>query len=372
MKPIRLGIVGAGHLGRIHARIASSLAEFTLVGVADPVSDAAARLAAEHGCSFHTDHHALLDQIDAVVVATPTVTHHAVAKDFLACGVNVLVEKPLAPTLAEADDLASAARDAHRVLQVGHVERFNPAWSTAQPHLREPKYIEAVRASGYTFRSTDIGVVLDLMIHDLDLILSIARSRCARVEALGISVFGGHEDIANARLTFENGCVATLSASRASHVATRRMQVWSQRAYAALDFTARTVSLVRPSAALADREIDFTRLSTEEKAAMKDRLLSDHLPLETLSAEPSDAITAELKDFADSVRTGRRPRVDGEQARDTIAIAEAILSKIAAHAWNGAADGPIGPHFAPPAKVLRGPHWDRAGERAPVRHREAG
>ena len=369
MKPLRIAVVGAGHLGRIHARILSGLEGFSLVGIADPVEANRRETAAAYQTEACADFRQLLGRIDAAVVATPTKYHHAVALELLRQGVHLLVEKPLASTRAEADELVDAARRHGALLQVGHVERFNPAFNAALPHLRDPKYIEAVRRGGFTFRSTDIGVVLDLMIHDIDLVLSLVQSPVRRVEALGVSLFGQHEDVANARLYFESGCIASLNASRASHTAARTMQIWSRQTFAGLDFATRTASLVRPSETLLRREIDVDRLPVEEKLRIKDGFMAEHLPVEQIQAEPCDAITAELQDFAGSIRAGRAPRVTGEHGRDAIAVAERILLQIATHAWDGAAEGPVGPQVLPMTPTIPAPHW-KLGAKLPVASNE--
>ncbi|MBL9123896.1 MAG: Gfo/Idh/MocA family oxidoreductase, partial [Planctomycetaceae bacterium] len=190
MRPLRLAVIGVGHLGKAHARIAAGLEEIELVGVVDPVAANRTQVAAAHGVQACAHHRELLDRIDAVVIATPTRFHHAVALDLAAHGVHLFIEKPLTATLAEADELLAVAERNGVLVQVGHVERFNPVLTGVLPQLREPKYIEACRASTFKFRSTDIGVVFDLMIHDIDLVLSLARSQVVNVEALGVSVFG--------------------------------------------------------------------------------------------------------------------------------------------------------------------------------------
>ena len=374
MKPLHVAVVGAGHLGKIHARILSSLADFRLVGVVDPVETSRRETAAAVAVEAFADCRALVGRIDAAVIAAPTKFHRDVAMELLAAGVHLLVEKPLAANLAEAEEMVDAARRSGTVLQVGHVERFNPAFAAALPHVREPKYIEAVRRSGYSFRSTDIGVVLDLMIHDIDLVLSLVQSPVRSVEALGVSLFGRHEDIANARLHFENGCIASLSASRASYGAARTMQVWTRRAFAGLDFAARTASIVRPSETLLRRELDVERMTAEEKASLKDRLMAEHLPLEQIQAEPCDAITAELTDFAGAIREGRSPRVSGAAGRDAVAVAERVLAAIAHHAWDGTPEGTAGPQLLPINSPIRPPHWKVASRlpSTPGERREAG
>ena len=234
---IRLAVIGAGYLGRIHARLAQQVETIELIGVVDPLPEA--RRLAQEVCQapILADYHELIGHIDAAVVATPTRFHHRVSLDLLEHGIHLLIEKPLSTTVAEADEVLAAARRQGAIVQVGHIERFNPAWNQADvvPLLRSPKYIDATRTSGYTFRSTDIGVVLDMMIHDLDLVLHFANSPVRQVQALGISVLGDHEDVAKARLEFANGCVANLSASRVSYQPVRQMQVWSEHGCVTVD-----------------------------------------------------------------------------------------------------------------------------------------
>ncbi|HUY31377.1 MAG TPA: Gfo/Idh/MocA family oxidoreductase [Pirellulales bacterium] len=372
MKPLRVGVVGAGHLGRIHAQKLAGMAGVALVGVADPIEAHRNAVAQAHGIQAFSEHRRLGRLVDAAVVATPTRSHHAVALDLMNAGVHLLVEKPLALTEAECAELVDAARRRALVLQVGHVERFNPALGAVLPHVGRPKYIEAIRQGGFTFRSTDIGAVLDLMIHDIDVVLALVQSPLRRVEALGLSLFGRHEDVVNARLSFANGCVAALSASRVSHTAARTMRIWSRRGFAAIDFAARSATFVRPSETLLRRELDAETLSSDEKHRLKDSLLTEHLPLEKLVVEPCDAISAELTDFTDSIRAGRAPRVTGEQGRDAVAVAARILAAMATHSWEGTADGPIGPLAQPAAAVIQAPHWGFKKAGNPFKHREAG
>jgi predicted dehydrogenase len=367
-----VAVVGAGRLGRFHAQKLAAMEDVDLVAVVDPVLQARHRVALECDTEALPDCRGLAGRIDAAVVAAPTRLHHALGMELLAVGVHLLVEKPLANTAAEADELVEAARRAGVVLQVGHVERFNPAMIAALPHVRDPKYVEAVRASGFTFRSTDIGVVLDLMIHDLDLVLSMVRSPVRRVEALGLSVLGGHEDVANARLQFQSGCVATLSASRVSYRPVRRMQAWAPRAMAEIDFAARTTTLIRPSETLLARRFDVESVSPEQVDHYRQHLLAEHLPQEELQFEAVDALMLEIRDFVDSIRTSRAPRVSGEQGRDAVAVAEQILAKIHTHAWDETADGPVGPRATPRPRVVPPPHWHLSPHSAPIERKEAG
>jgi predicted dehydrogenase len=340
---LRVAVVGAGHLGRIHARLLASLAEFELVAVVDPVASQAKAVAEEHQVMALADHRQVTGLADAAIIATPTVTHHAVGLDLLAAGLHVFIEKPLAPTIAQAAALAAAADRRGRVLQVGHVERFNPAFTAAAPLLALPQYIEAQRTSGYTFRSTDIGVVFDLMIHDIDLALTLAQSNVERIDALGISIFGPHEDIAQARLTFANGGVANLTASRASYVASRTMRVFSPAGFVSLDFSAPSAKLVRPSERLASGAIDFEALSPAEKQSVRENLFTEHLQMQDLAITPCNAILEELRDFASSISSKRRPQVDGRQGLAAVTVAERVLQEIAAHHWNSEAGNLCGP-----------------------------
>jgi len=372
VKPLRLAVIGAGRLGGFHAQKAAAREDVALIGVADPVAEQRQCVAAQCGCRAVTDYQNLIGEIDAAIVAAPTFLHRQIGLELLASGVHVLMEKPLAPTSQDAQDLVSAARANRVVLQVGHVERFNPAFTASAAHLRDAKYIEAVRASGFTFRSTDVGVVLDLMIHDIDLVLSVVRSPVRRVDAVGFSVIGGHEDVANARLEFENGTVASLAASRVSYDPVRRMSVWTNRAYSSIDFASRETSIVRPSEALLQRQFDVDSLTTEEIDHYRTHLFEEHLPCETLQSEPIDALAAELNDFVESLLTSRQPRVTGEHGAAAVELAERVLLEIESHRWDGTADGPIGPHATQQPGIIPGPHWHMAPSQTPLKRKEAG
>jgi len=261
------------------------------------------------------------------------------------------------------------ARQNNVVLQTGHVERFNPAFGAATTHVENPKYIESTRAGAFTFRSTDVGVVMDLMIHDIDLILSMVRSKVRKVDALGFSVLGGHEDVANARLEFESGCIATLNASRISSTATRIMNLWGGRAFAGIDFGSRTANIVRPSEVLLRRQFDVDALSADEVEYYKTHLAVEHLPCETLEFDAVDALALEVNDFVESILIGRVPRVSGEAGYEAVAVAETILAEIGAHAWDSSHVGPMG---VPRGAVISPPHFAMPeAERSTIR-REAG
>ncbi len=355
-RKLKMAVVGTGRLGRFHAQKLAASDRVELVGVADPAASHRDRVAAECGCAAFAEHTALFGRIDAAIVAAPTKWHYLLAMDLIERGIHVLVEKPLCASLAEADELVAAARRRGVVLQAGHVERFNPAFRAAAQHAAEPKYIEALRASPFTFRSTDVGVVLDLMIHDLDLVLALAGSPVRRVEALGVSVVSRHEDAANARIEFQNGCVASLSASRVSYVTARHMQVWTARSFAAIDFAARAVRVVRPSDPLLHRGIDpeaFAR-GDEDRA---ERFAREHLPRTETSFEAVDALALESDDFVSAVLEGGSPLVPGEAGRDALAVAEQVLAEVAEHAWDGTLEGRVGPRLEPGRGVLSAPHF---------------
>ncbi len=327
MRRLRVAVIGAGHLGRIHARLIGNLPGVELAGVVDPVAESRESVAAEANTQAFVSH-LEVPRLDAAIVATTTEHHHQVGANLLRRGIHLLVEKPLATSVAEAIDLVELAKAQHVVLQVGHVERFNPAWEAVQPFVRRPRYIEAVRTSGYTFRSIDIGAVLDLMIHDLDLVLASVRSEVVEVEALGSTIFGPHEDMAHAHIRFANGCIANLNASRTSFQAQRTMQIVSERSYAGLDFGAPTAKVVRPSKAVLRGEIDVRGLTSGQRDEMRDQLFTDLLPVRDLPLAPVNAILEEQRDFLSCIRHGTPPRVTGEQGLRCIRIAERILEQI--------------------------------------------
>jgi predicted dehydrogenase len=347
MRRLRLGVVGVGHLGKEHARILAGQPDVELVGVVDTNPDQARAVAGRCGCAAYTDHRDLLPDVDAAVVAVPTTHHHAVASDYLDRGVPLLIEKPLAATLEQAEALVEIANRRGVVLQVGHIERFNPAFAELLGRPLQPKFVECERLGSFTGRSTDIGVVLDLMIHDLDLLRALVAAPVRSVQALGLAVFGGQEDVAHARLEFANGCVATLTASRASFRAARSLRVWSPEGYASLDFSKRSVTLVQPSEQVRRHGLDPAKLDPAARSLLKDELFGRHLQVQTLTCPTADQLTLELRDFLRCVRDGDRPRVTGEDGREALALASRILAAIHQHQWDGHPAGPVGPHHLP-------------------------
>jgi predicted dehydrogenase len=361
MARLRLAVVGVGHLGKEHARILSAMPGVELVGVADVDSDQAQEVARRTGCTPFSSYRPFLQLADAAVIAVPTTYHHAVAAEFLHCGIPVLVEKPLALNLEQANQLVDLANRHRTLLQVGHIERFNPAFEVLRQHALQPKFVECERLSSFTGRSVDIGVVLDLMIHDLDALLALVPAPVHAVEALGVSIFGGHEDAANARVTFANGCVANLTASRASPVARRSMHIWAPEGYVGLDFAKRHLNFIQPSVEVRRQGLDPRQLDPASRALLKNELFGRYLQvLDHACNQGADPLTQELRHFVRCIRTGARPRVSGEEGRDALALATLVLERIQHHHWEGRADGPTGPRQIPqPHSVLFQPASDQ-------------
>ncbi len=347
MNRLKVGVVGVGHLGRHHARILAGLPDAELVGVVDARAEQGRAVAEASRTEFYSDYRELFGKVDAVSVAVPTSAHHEVAGEFLQRGIPALVEKPLATTLAQAEELVELAGRHGVLLQVGHIERYNPALSALEGLAFRPKYIAAERLGTYTFRSTDIGVVLDLMIHDIDLVLSMVAAPVKSVAAVGVGLFGDHEDVANARIEFEDGCVANLTASRASFQAVRKMRLFGSEGYVTLDFATRQGTIVRPSDRLRRGEVDLDGLDLSQPAAIKERIFGKILRVDQVQGEGREPLALELEDFVLAVRTGSRPRVIGSDALRSIRLADQILRSLRSHAWEGRIDGPTGPHHLP-------------------------
>ena len=315
-KPLRAAVIGVGYLGRFHAQKYAALGAagegVELVGVVDAHAETAQRVAQELGVAAFTDYRELLGggKIDLVSVASTTETHHAVARDCLAAGVHVLAEKPITVTVAQADELIALADAKHLVLQVGHLERFNPAWLAVKDKFKRPVFIEAHRMAPFKARGIDVSVVLDLMIHDLDLILPLVNSPVTDLRASGVSVLTDGIDIANARIEFANGCVANLTASRTSTASLRRLRVFQHHEYISVDFGDRRIGISKRREALVEGE--------------------EPIDTETFQQPPGDALMTEIKAFVAAVRNGTPPVVSGREGRDALAIALEIDRMIAA------------------------------------------
>lgn len=305
-RPVEVGVIGVGSLGRHHARIYSELPEARLVGVADVREDRAREVAAAYGGRAHADYRALLGRVEAVSIAVPTTLHAEIGAAFLREGAHVLVEKPLAADLDGADRLLEAAATAGRVLQVGHVERFNPVLAAVLEQIHGPRFFEGHRLGVFVPRSLDVDVILDLMIHDLDLVLWLTGQEIAEIRAVGIPILTPRVDIANARLQFADGCVANLTASRVSRERVRKLRVFQFHDYISLDFHGRSVEM-------------YSLVEENGKRRVIERQPTVN------AAEP---LREELRAFLQTVRTGQTPRrcCSGEQGRAALAAALQIVT----------------------------------------------
>lgn len=352
MNRTRIAVVGVGALGRWHAQKLANIPSADLVAVVDRDSAAAERVARENDTRACSDYHELLDQLDAVSIVVPTTAHLAVAREFLERRIPVFVEKPLAATCDEARELAGIAEQHNCLLQVGHIERFNPALVAALDHIVDPRYIQAERVSPYTFRSIDVGVVHDLMIHDIDLVLSLVGSPLVDVEAFGATVAGGHEDTVQARLKFASGCIADLAASRVSPTARRTMQVWSPESSVTIDFASRNVTcysrsdLLRHGPTLPERAAQ----PDADIESLKQDVFGRFITVESPSVSEADALNVELLSFVNSVRDNQPAAVTAKDGVAAMEAAERILSAVARHQWDGHADGRVGSSANPPRR----------------------
>ena len=309
MKRLRCAVIGAGYLGRFHAQKYAALARCELICVVDPDPTACERIAAELVVAVASDHRGLLGHVDAVSVVTPTALHHAVATDFLRTGAHVLVEKPITATAAEARELIAVAAAGGRVLQVGHLERFNPVILAVAGELQNPRFIESNRLAPFKPRGTDVSVVLDLMIHDIDLIQNVVHSPIASIDAIGAPVFSDEIDIANARIRFENGCVADVTASRISMKSERKLRIFQVDAYLSIDLQQKLLTIVRRPAVI--EEGVMPKVDVEER-----------------SFDPGDALLAEIEAFLDAIEQGRPPVVSGEDGLRALETATRIAEQV--------------------------------------------
>jgi predicted dehydrogenase len=316
MARIRAAVVGVGYLGRFHAQKYAALPEAELIGVADTDAAACARVAQELGVRGCGDYRELLGQVDAVSVVTPTAAHAPIATAFLEAGAHVLVEKPITVGVAEAEALIRRARERGRILQVGHLERFNPVVLGAEPYLRAPRFIECHRLAPFRERGTDVDVVLDLMIHDIDLLQSIVGSDIVALDAVGTPVFSRETDIANARIRFASGCVANATASRVSLKTERKLRIFQDDAYLSLDLQQKILTVIRK----------------REMPAGEAQL---PVSIDEQSFEQGDALLAEIQAFLRAVRGTGPVAVTGEDGLRALRTAIAITEALRAGAGRG-------------------------------------
>ena len=302
MNKLKCAVIGAGYLGKFHAEKYASLKDCELVAVVDINAEAAQQVADKHGTAAMTDYRELLGQVDAVSIVVPTSFHHAVSKEFLQAGVHVLVEKPITVTVEEADELIALAKQHNVILQVGHLERFNPAVRGLENLHEKPLFIESHRLAPFNPRANDVSVVLDLMIHDIDIILALVDSEVEKIDASGTAVLTQGTDIANARITFKNGCVANVTASRISLKMERKMRMFRPSSYISVDFQNRV--LVKHKTGDKEMFPGIPEIVTEESVF-----------------ESGDALFEEIKHFVNCIQTGDNPLVPGEAGRKALATA---------------------------------------------------
>jgi len=334
MSKLRTAVIGAGKMGAIHARVYSKLDEVALTAVADPDRSRAQKLADEYGCEALTSPEALIGRVDAVTIAAPTTAHADLARLFLRHRIPVLIEKPLAATVQEGREIVALAEEFDTVVAVGHSERCNPVVQAMKRLDIEPRFIEANRVSPYPFRSMDVGVVLDVMIHDLDIILSLARSPLVRVEAAGVNVIADCEDICNARLTFQNGCIANVTASRLALKTERKFRVFSRQAYLSLDYFRKEGIVIKT-----DPNVDVVKWIREhQKAGDIDFTTvnwTDLLHIEQLDITEAEPLKVEQQAFLRAVADRTcRPEVTGEEGLAALECADRILQCVRGHQWN--------------------------------------
>lgn len=303
MQKLKIAVIGAGRLGAIHSRIYSELTNVQLVAICDTEDKRLKEVSSQFNAEPVSDYKSLLDKgLDAVSIAVPTIYHHKIAKEFLLAGINTLIEKPITTNLNEADDLIKIAQKRRVIIQVGHVERFNSAFQAIKPIIKNPRFIETHRLSPFPNRSLDIGVVLDVMIHDIDIILGLMKDKIKTIEAVGVKVLTAKEDIANARITFESGCVCNLTASRVSDEYMRKIRIFLEDTYISLDYNAQEASIYRKE--------------------------NNQITKKAIPIEKEEPLKKEIESFVDCVINKKQPVVSGVDGRDALKTALEIESKI--------------------------------------------
>ena len=318
-----------GHLGDHHARIFSQVSEAELVGINDIDQEKGERVAQRYGTKHFENLDDLLKVADAISLVVPTTSHYSLAKKILERKKDLLIEKPITETVEQAEELIKLAEQKNLILQVGHIERFNPAFKAIEKHQLKPKFIESHRLAQFDPRGTDVAVILDLMIHDIDLILSLVKSRITRIEAVGVPVVAQSEDICNARLSFENGCVANITASRISARVLRKMRLFQKDSYISLDFLQKSVEIYKL--------VEANRIPQEEK---EKKTVVGNIPVEKVGKTiiyqrpkicDQDMLTSEIKSFLNAVGTRTSPQVTGEDGKKALEVALKVKERAEEH-----------------------------------------
>lgn len=364
MKPLSVLLVGAGHLGKIHLKLLHEHSSppggrpIRCVGIVDPCAVTRAAVGAQWELPTFATVESFDLPFEAAIVATPTKTHFETARQLLLQRKHVLIEKPLTFTARESQQLVDLAKQQRCVVQVGHVERFNPVYLAARDQIENPRYVELHRAGRFTGRSTDVGVVMDLMIHDIDLMLNLIDAEVHRVEAMGVSLFGDHEDMAQARVTFTNGAVVNLWASRCSYVAQRTLQVVGTNGFVHADLTSRQITSVAVPEEIQAKRVIFNRLSPEAKQRLTAELFEQVLPKSEYEIAGCNPLLDEQADFFQAIVSGEPNQVSAADGHRAVVVANQILAAIRSHAWTEDSFGPRGPlvsidQFVSPAHHLR-------------------
>ncbi len=322
MGVLKIGIVGIGNMGSHHARICSGMNAVELTAVCDIDSARGEKAAADYGCRYLGDYRELADAVEAVVISVPTALHREIGGFFLERGIPCLIEKPLAGNLDDADALVTAAEKSGAGLLVGHVERFNPAVAAVQEQVTNPGFIDCRRISGFPFRSSEVGVVLDLMIHDIDIVLYLCKSEVKSIEAVGVGVLSSAEDIANARMSFESGCVADVTASRVAMKTERRIRIFQPDSYISLDYEDRSAKMYRRKEGA--EKIEISTLDPSSVGDPMSFVFGKLISVENIVVDDFDPLEREITSFVESVRNGTEPVVTGRHGRQAVLVAQKI------------------------------------------------
>lgn len=329
MSKLRAAVIGVGHLGKEHARVYAGMPNVELVAVVDTNKVQGETVSKDCNTRFFADYKEVMDSVDAVSIAVPTRLHCQIAKDFLSRDIHVLVEKPMSSTLAEAKELVEISKRCKAVLQVGYIERFNPAIVAIKKHDITPRFIECHRLRPFTFRSADIGAVFDLMVHDIDIIMHLAKSKVKKIDAFGMNMISQKEDIANARILFENGCVANITASRVALAPMRKIRLFSEDTYISLDFQKREALKFKKSPHLTLEALNVKETDIATIADLKNFDFGDLLQIEKLAMDNYEPLQKELESFVECIQNGKKPLVTGEDGMATLEVATYITNEIA-------------------------------------------
>lgn len=323
-----MAVIGVGHLGKEHARVYTELPGVELVGIVDIQRKQAEKIAQQYKTQYFLNYKEVIDKVAAVSIAVPTKSHYSIAKDFLQHGVHVMIEKPMTGTVLEARELIGISKAKGVVLQAGYIERFNPAIAAIKKLSINPRFIECHRLSPFTFRSADIGVVLDLMIHDIDIILHITGAKVKKFDAVGVNVISDKEDIANVRIQFQNGCVANVTASRVSLTSMRKMRLFSEDSYISIDYQKRDALIYKKSPELTLKALNISEMDVSTIADLKSYVFGDLLKIEHIKMDDCEPLKKELESFVDCIVEHKEPVVSGEEGLKAIEVANDILCEI--------------------------------------------